>query len=242
MKRDRALFEGHGDVLHLLELLDAALRLRSFRRLGAKAIDELLQVRLLRILLGLHADSERHPLGFLLQISVVAANEDFELFIVERQNVRHRTIEHFAIVADADHRVRIVAQILFEPGSAFEIEIVGRLIEDQQIGRGKEHAGQGRAHAPAAGELARRAMQIFLLETQADHDRAGAGFAGIAVDLSEPHVNVGDALRIFGGLCFFQQRRHLLVRRHHQVEQRRIHLRRFLRDETHARAPAYADR
>ena len=81
-----------------------------------------------------------------------------------------------------------------------------------------------------------------MLETQADHDRAGARFAGITVDLSQAHVNVGDALRIFGGLRFFEQRRHLLVRRHDEFEQRRIYLRRFLRDEAHARATAHADR
>ena len=109
MKRHRALFERHGDVLHLFELLDSALGLRGLGCFGAEAIDELLQVRLLRILLSLHADSERHALSLLAQIGVIATDEHFELTIVERQNVRHGPIEHLTVVTDADHRVRIVA-------------------------------------------------------------------------------------------------------------------------------------
>ena len=48
--------------------------------------------------------------------------------------------------------------MLLQPERAFEIEIVGRLVEQQQVGLGEQRGGERHAHAPAAGEFrARRA-------------------------------------------------------------------------------------
>ena len=37
-------------------------------------------------------------------------------------------------MADDDHGVRIVREMVLEPERAFEVEIVGRLVEQQQVG------------------------------------------------------------------------------------------------------------
>ena len=47
----------------------------------------------------------------------------------------------------------IAREIILQPQRAFEIEIVGRLVEQQQIGLGEQHAGERHAHAPAAGKF-----------------------------------------------------------------------------------------
>ena len=47
-------------------------------------------------------------------------------------------------------RARIVRKMIFQPQRAFEVEIIGRLIQQQQIGSGKECCSKRDAHAPAA--------------------------------------------------------------------------------------------
>ena len=42
-------------------------------------------------------------------------------------------IQKFAIVRDHQDRARIISQIFLEPDERFEIEMIGRLIEQQQI-------------------------------------------------------------------------------------------------------------
>ena len=46
--------------------------------------------------------------------------------------------------------------MILQPQRAFEIEIVGRLVEQQDVRLGKQHRGERHAHAPAAGKFRRR--------------------------------------------------------------------------------------
>src|SRR5258706_194877 len=58
---------------------------------------------------------------------------------------RH-VVEEVAVVGHRDHRGRILLQEALEPGHGFGIEVVGRLVEQQQVGTLKEETAQG--HAP----------------------------------------------------------------------------------------------
>ena len=51
--------------------------------------------------------------------------------------------------------VRIGSQILFQPVAGFEIEMVGRLVKQKQVGLVQQQLGQRDAHLPAAGKLFR---------------------------------------------------------------------------------------
>ncbi len=76
-------------------------------------------------------------------------------------------VEEVAVVADHQDGVRIGLDEIFEPERAFEVEIVGRLVEQQHFGRGEQHGGERDAHAPAAGELAAGAGLRLLVEAEA---------------------------------------------------------------------------
>lgn len=76
-----------------------------------------------------------------------------QLAAIEMQDLVDGGIEQVAIMADDDDRARIVRQMIFQPERAFEIEIVGGFVEQQQIGRREQRCGERHAHAPAAGEL-----------------------------------------------------------------------------------------
>ena len=64
-----------------------------------------------------------------------------------------RIVEKITIVADDDQRRRIVSEMVLQPKGAFEIEIVGRFVEQQQIGLREQRSGERHAHAPSAGKL-----------------------------------------------------------------------------------------
>src|SRR6185437_3588528 len=70
-------------------------------------------------------------------------------------------LQEIAIVADQEERESRVLQQLFEPEDAFDIEMIGRLIEQQQIGFGYELACDGETFLPAAGEGFDRLLEVL---------------------------------------------------------------------------------
>ncbi len=76
-------------------------------------------------------------------------------------------VEEFAIVADDQRGVRIFLQPRFEPQRALEIEVIGRLVEQENIGLGEQGRGQRHAHAPAAGEFRHRPREIVVGKAEA---------------------------------------------------------------------------
>ena len=80
----------------------------------------------------------------------------------------------------------IFLQPRLEPERAFEVEIVGRLVEQQQVGLGEQGRGQRHAHAPAAGELRHRPGQVGVGEAEAAQDFGGARRRPVGVDLDQP--------------------------------------------------------
>ena len=121
------------------------------------------------------------------------------------QNGIDRVIEQVAVVAHHQHGVRIVADEALEPDRAFEVEIVGRLVEKQHIGRGEEGGCERHAHAPAARQGRAGAALRLLGEAQARQDCRGAGRCGMGVDIGEPRLDFGDAVRVGRGLRLIEQ-------------------------------------
>ena len=61
-----------------------------------------------------------------------------------------KLVQKLAIVRDHHDRARIMSQIILKPVQRFEIEMVRRLVEQQQVGFLREQAREMRAHDPAA--------------------------------------------------------------------------------------------
>ena len=93
------------------------------------------------------------------------------------QDVVDAGVEQLAVVADDQHGVRIAPEIVVEPEGAFEIEVVGRLVEEQQVGLGEQHGGERHAHAPAAREVGAGPVLRLGIEAEAMQDGGGAGRA-----------------------------------------------------------------
>ena len=71
-----------------------------------------------------------------------------------------------AVMADDDQRGAAAVQFAFQPFDGREIEMVGRLVQQQDVGRGRQHPRQRRAARLAAGEVRRVfvAVQAELFE------------------------------------------------------------------------------
>ena len=59
------------------------------------------------------------------------------------------------------------AQVLLEPLQGAQVQVVGRLVEEQEFGIREKQPGQRRAGLLAAGEIRRRAVPIDPIEPEA---------------------------------------------------------------------------
>jgi hypothetical protein len=192
------------DPLHLLQLLDAGLRLGGLRRLGLEPVDELLQVRPLGLLLGLGRLHEAQLFGPRLFEGVVVAGVELQLAVRQVQDVGADLVQHLAVVADDQRGRRILLQPRLQPQRAFQIEVVGRFVQQQHVRLGEQRRRKRHAHAPAAREMRHRPVQVLLTEAETDQDFRRPGRRGVGVDLDEPGPDFAHLLG-FRGLQPAQQ-------------------------------------
>jgi len=67
-------------------------------------------------------------------------------------------LEQPAVVADQDDTGAHPGQLALQPLDTGQVEMVGRLVQQQDVGRGSQHAGQGGAACLAA----RKSRGVFL--------------------------------------------------------------------------------
>ena len=150
-------------------------------------------------LLGHRRLLQQHLLGaHVLELAVVAAVAD-QLGVVDVQRDLGDGIEEFAVVADHDQRAGVALEPGFEPDQGVEVEVVGRFVEQQDVGRAHQGARQLQAHAPAAGEAVDRVVQFGDLEAEAEDQRLRARFGVVLAGVVERHVGFGHAHAVVAG-------------------------------------------
>ena len=96
-------------------------------------------------------------------------------------------VDEGAVVAHQHHGFGRLGEKLLKPLYAFDVEVVGRLVEQEHVGLLQENLGELDAHAPATGELARGAVEVAALEAQTGEGALEGGFVVVA---AEHHVAV----------------------------------------------------
>ena len=99
-------------------------------------------------------------------------------------------------MADDQHGAAIALEEVLQPQHAFQVEIVGRLVQQQQIGGGEQDRRQRHAHAPAAGKFAAGPQLVFGRETQAGQNFGGAGRRGVGVDGVQPVIDLAQPMAV----------------------------------------------
>ncbi|AFJ34468.1 30S ribosomal protein S5 [Mycobacterium sp. H4Y] len=139
---------------HLLVALQPCLAL-GLARLGPGAHPrQLLGQPLLQ--LGVLAPLHREPFGLLLQVRGVVALVRVGPAAVEFQDPFGDVVQEVPVVGDRQDRARIRGEVLFEPLHALGVEVVGGLVEEQQVGLGQEQLAQRDAAALTAGQVGHR--------------------------------------------------------------------------------------
>mmetsp|Transcript_47354 Transcript_47354/g.108961 ORF Transcript_47354/g.108961 Transcript_47354/m.108961 type:complete len:218 (+) Transcript_47354:1022-1675(+) len=140
-------------------------------------------------------------------------------------------VEEGARVRDYDERLLPRLQVLLQPQHRVQVQVVGRLIEQQHVRADEERARERHAHAPAAGEGGRRALLVLLAEAEPAQDLGRARGRRVRLDrlqalpyLVEPRRAVLLILSVLLGVLFLQlallrqQRRALHVGCEHALE------------------------
>src|SRR5205085_7436681 len=125
-----------------------------------------------------------------LLVSLEIALEPFDPAVaLEREDVGREAVEEEAVVAD-DHRAagEILERVLKRTQS-LNVEVVGRLVEQQDVAAVLEHLGEMNPVAFAARQLA----DLFLLVGPAEVERTNVS-AAVHLELADLHdiVPVGD--------------------------------------------------
>ena len=109
----------------------------------------------------------REPLLLLLQPGRVVAFPWNAVAAIELEDPAGDVVEEVAIVRDGDDGARVVLEEALEPGDRFGVEMVGRLVEQQQVRRLQQQAAERHAAPFAARE--RRDVGIGRRQAQRVH-------------------------------------------------------------------------
>ena len=108
--------------------------LRRFACLGPEAIGEELKRGDFFLLIFVSGELLLLACSFLFDVAVPIAAIANELRMRDLNNASDQSIQKFAIVRDHDDRPGIGSQVLLEPLQRFKIEMVGRLVEQEEVG------------------------------------------------------------------------------------------------------------
>ena len=84
---------------------------------------------------------------------LIAADVFFQTAFSFKYNaLRNHVVQKHTVVADEEHGAGVVAQQFFQQFLRVDVQIIGRLVQHQNIGGAGEQFGQQEAVAFAAGE------------------------------------------------------------------------------------------
>ena len=81
-------------------------------------------------------------------------------------------------------------QLLLEPLETCDVEVIGRLVEQQEVGVAAKGPGERSPRQLAAGEGLERPVEIGLGKPETAHDRGCAIAPGVAARMLEPGLRV----------------------------------------------------
>ena len=230
IERQGRIFRHFRDGLHPRQGLLPRLRLFGGRGPGGIAGDIVLQLGALVFLRRARRRQLRHPFGALRLECVVTARIQHCLATLKMQDVIDDIVQQVAFMADHHHRRAITFQERLQPHRRFEVEVVRRFVEQQQVGFAEQQRGQRHAHLPPTRKTVECAVLIGFGKAQPDQNTRRARRRGMRVDGVQPLVQLADAVDVFAGLGFEQQRGALHIGGQHRLYRRRLARRRFLRD------------
>eukprot|EP00968_Pinguiococcus_pyrenoidosus_P009741 scaffold754_cov248-Pinguiococcus_pyrenoidosus.AAC.57 len=200
---ERLVFLDVFDALpvHFLDGLDSRLHQRRALRVGAELVDELLHVLSLCHVRLVHALLLAELLCSALLESVIVRLVVLQLLPIEVDDVGDDLVQEAAVVRHDEQGVRVADEVVLEPDHGLEIQVVGRLVQQEDVRLDKQGGRQRDTHAPASAERTGRAIRLLLCELQAGEDHARAGFGVACADGLQSRVDFLQLLVVLLGLA-----------------------------------------
>ena len=174
------------DLLDLVEPLHARLGLAGLGGLGPEALDEPLQPRDLGLLLVDRLAQGDVAHGLLLAPCRPGAGEELGPARLQLQHRRAHRLQEPAVVGHQHDRGVQGVQVVLQPLQRRDVQVVGGLVQQQQVGLAGERAGQRAARQLTAGEGGQRAIQVLVAKAQAVHGRQRLVAPAVAAAQLEP--------------------------------------------------------
>ena len=182
------------DLLDLVERLDAALHLRGLRGVGREALDEPLLFREHRLLARVRRLAVRFAYGALALVEVVVARVGRNLAAVDLGDLRDDAVHELAVVRRHQQAARSRFQELLEPDDRLDVEVVRRLVHQQDVGLAEQHARHRDAHLPSARQRTDVAVDPLVVESEPVQDLARAAFERVAAEMLVLFLHDAEAL------------------------------------------------
>ena len=148
-------------------------RLLAWRAFGARPDPGQLVVQPL-LQLGVLAALHGEPLGLLLQVGGVVALVGEGPAAVDLQDPLGHVVQEVPVVGDGQDRARVVRQVLLQPQHALRVEVVGGLVEQQQVGLAQQQLAQRHPAALATGQRGDRRVAAAGSAARPSPARAGS--------------------------------------------------------------------
>ena len=171
------------DLLDLVERLHAALHLSGLRRVRREAIDEPLLLREHRLLPRVGRLAVRLAYGPFALVEVVVARIGRNLAAVDLCNLRDDAVHELAVVRCHQQPAGSRFQKLLEPDDRLDVEVIRRLIHQQDIGLPQQHASHRHAHLPATGQRADVTINPLVVEPEAVQDLTRAALERVPAQM-----------------------------------------------------------
>ena len=167
--------------------------------IGRETADEFFQ--LLALFLGFHALVLSLTQGKLRRLipERVVTGEDGDLAEVDVDGLRGNSIEEVTVVADDENALLKRTQVFFQPLNGVEVEVVGRLVEQQVVGVSEERLGQHYAYLFIITDVGHlRVVRVFL-DAQVLQQLCGLALGFPAIHFGKGHLEFGGAVAVFLG-------------------------------------------
>ena len=164
---------------------------------------------------------------------VVVAGVNGDRLVVHVGHMGRDRVHEVAVVADDEERAaELVVQVIFEPANRVEVEVVGRLVEQEHVSAGKKRLRNEHAKFVTAGERAHgvevaigRDAKAFEEGCRARFRRVAVFFANDAFEFRETHADVVGHLDLVQALFLLHGAPKRLVSHHDGVEDARLLIR-----------------
>ena len=234
------LLDDAGDRLHACQGLEARLGLARLGGLVAEAVDEGLDMLALGLLARVHGRDALQPRPAGRLEAVVVAVVERQPAAFEVHGLFRHGVQQAAVVGDQDQGAGRGLEVALKPECRLQVQVVGRLVQEQQVGRREEQGGQGDAHAPAARQGVDGTLLGRLVEAEAGQDLGRPGRRALGADRGQALVDLGQAVGR-GGLGGGQQLAALAVGDQDGLQQTLRAARRLLGDRADPRRPRHDD-